>query len=77
MTLKEKDAFIITRDDNSLMELVLSEEGLFTVTSQRVSNGKMLQKTFIIESVEQLRRNYTKRELNGADTARRLYVIMG
>jgi len=49
MTLKEKDAFIITRDDNSLMELVLSEEGLFTVTSQRVYNGKMLQKTLIIE----------------------------
>ena len=31
----------------------------------------------IVDTVEELQRNYTRREKEGADRARRLYVIVG
>lgn len=36
-----------------------------------------LQKARVIETVENTQQKLAKRELNGADQARRLYVIMG
>ena len=35
------------------------------------------EKTMVIRTVEEVKRNFTKRELENAEEARRLYVIMG
>jgi hypothetical protein len=35
------------------------------------------EKTMVVDTVEELQRNYTRREREGADRARRLYVIVG
>jgi pyruvate/2-oxoacid:ferredoxin oxidoreductase alpha subunit len=36
-----------------------------------------LKKTMVVDMVEEIQRNYSPRELEGANNARRLYVIMG
>jgi hypothetical protein len=36
-----------------------------------------IQKTLVVNSVEELRRNYTGRELQKVKAARRLYMMMG
>jgi hypothetical protein len=81
-----KDAFMITRDDGSLMEFRPSDAGLyyydFEESRRRTRRMQQLEKenssmTMVIDTVEDRQRNFTKRELEGAEAARRLYVIVG
>jgi hypothetical protein len=75
-----KDAFIITRDDGSHMEFVPSHDGLYYYDFQQsIRRKEQLQKeqTMMIKTVEGIQRNFTKREIEAAEDARRLYVIMG
>jgi hypothetical protein len=79
-----KDAFIVTLDDVSTMEFIPSKEGLYHCNfslsmKQRKEIEQKLkeEKTMVIRTVEEVKRNFTKRELENAEEARRLYVIMG
>jgi len=62
------------------MEFVPSANGLyyydFNISVTR-NKDRSLQNTMMVETVEELRRTYTARELKQMDDARRLYVIMG
>jgi len=75
------DAFLVTRDDGTMMHFIPSAEGLyyydFNISLRRHQEQQMMQNTMVVETVEELRRNYTIRELKQMDEARRLYVIMG
>jgi hypothetical protein len=75
------DAFLVTRDDGTIMEFVPSAEGLyyynFNISLMRHQEKQITKNTMVVETVEELRRNYTTRELKQMDEAQRLYVIMG
>jgi hypothetical protein len=74
------DAFLVTRDDGTILEFVPSVGGLyyydFNISLMR-HKDKSLQNTMMVETVEELHLNYTASELKQMDDARRLYVIMG
>ena len=78
---KMSDAFLVTRDDGTMMHFIPSAEGFhyydFNISLRRHQEQQMMQNTMVVETVEELRRNYTIRELKQMDEARRLYVIMG
>jgi hypothetical protein len=77
---QEQDAILVRRDDDSILEFAPSKEGLY-YHDYRNSIARSMQppvhSTMVVESVEELRRNFTKKELKQAETARRLYVMMG
>jgi hypothetical protein len=75
-----KDAFIVGRDDGSHMEFVPSAEGLYHYDFQQSIKRKAeieRAQAMMIQTVEGIQRNFTKREIETAEEARRLYVIMG
>jgi hypothetical protein len=78
-----KDAFIVTRDDDSTMEFIPSHDGLyhydFNISIKRRQElEKVLQaKSMVIQTVEGIKRNFIKKEQEQADKARRLYVTIG
>jgi hypothetical protein len=76
---KIRDAFLVTRDDGTIMEFVPSSDGLYNYdfNTSVMRHQEKTQNTMVIETVDELRRNYTARELKQLDEARRLYVIMG
>jgi len=78
------DAFMVTRDDGTIIKFEPSTEGLYYydfTTSVKRHQERIVptntQSTMMIETVNELQRNYTARELKQMDEARRLYVIMG
>jgi len=75
------DAFMVTRDDGTVMKFVPSKEGLyyydFKISLMRHQEKNVTQNAMVVTTVNELRRNYTTRELKQIDEARRLYVIMG
>jgi hypothetical protein len=77
---KVRDAFLVTRDDGMIMEFVPSVGGLyyydFNISLMR-HKDKSMQNTMMVETVQELHRNYTVRDLKQMDDAQRLYVIMG
>jgi len=80
---QEQDAFLVTRDDGSVFEFIPSLEGLYyydfrnSIARSKTFGIQESQTTMVVESVEALQRNYTACELKQADTAQRLYVMMG
>ncbi len=79
-----KDAFRITRDDGSVMEFKPSDSGLYYYDfeeSRRRQKQKQEQdkenRVMVINTTEEMKRNFTKREIEAAADARRMYVIMG
>jgi len=70
-----KDAFVVTRDDNSTMEFVPSREGLyhydFLLSIKRRQEAEKLkeQKAMVINTVEEVKQNFTKREIENAEEA--------
>jgi hypothetical protein len=73
---KGKDAFIVTRDGGPILEFGPSPEGLYYYDFLK-SVKRQEEKAMIVDTMEELQRNYTRREREGADRARRLYVIVG
>jgi len=65
------------------MEFTLSVEGLYyynfkrSIERRKAQEQQQIQKVMIVETVDYIKRCYTKREIEQADMARRLYVIMG
>jgi hypothetical protein len=78
---QEQDAFIVKRDDDTFLEFVPSKEGLYYYDYRNSIARSMMKPvhstTMVVESVETIRRNFTKKELKQAEEARRLYVMMG
>ena len=76
---RERNAFLVMRDDGSFIEFVPSSEGLYYYDSNNSINRikQSPQRTMIVEAVEEIKRKYTKREIEQADRVRRLYVILG
>jgi uncharacterized protein (DUF2164 family) len=75
---QEKDAFVVQRDDNTVLEFCPSNEGLYYY-NYNLSIKRSTQQTqsiMVIKTVDELRRNYTAKEIKQADLARRLYVTM-
>jgi len=77
----KKDAFIVTREDGSTFEFVPSYKGLYYYDfNNSVKRQKGLEKnkhTMVIDTVDELKRNFMKRENERADVARRMYVTLG
>jgi hypothetical protein len=76
--------FQATRDSGSITEFGPSVEGLYFYDFKKSIERKKIKEdqervknTMIIETVHEIKRNFTKREIGQADPARRLYVIMG
>jgi len=77
---QEQDAFLVRRDEDSILEFAPFKEGLYYYDYRNSISRSMqppVHSTMVVESVEELRRNLTKKELKQAETARRLYVMMG
>ncbi len=85
---QKKDAFIVTRKDGSQLEFVPSKEGLYYYDFlNSVKRRKELipieiaetreERTMLIQTMEEIKRNFTRRELDAVEEARRLYVIVG
>jgi hypothetical protein len=78
-----KDAFIVTRDDNSTMEFIPSAEGLyhydFNLSVKRRKELESIKKetAMIIQTVDGIKRNFLKKEIEYADKAQRLYITVG
>jgi hypothetical protein len=78
-----KDAFIITGDDNSTMEFVPSTDGLYhydfnlSIKRRLELEKKQKAKTMVTQTVEGIKRNFTKKEQEQVDKARQLYVTVG
>jgi hypothetical protein len=63
---QEQDAFLVMRDDGSIFEFTPSKEGLYYYdfrNSIARSTMPAVQSTMVVESVEELKRNFTAREL--------------
>jgi hypothetical protein len=79
---KKKDAFVVERDDGSHMEFILSREGLYhydfnlSIKSRLEKENQPSEKAMVIQTVEGVKRNFMKKEIESADKARRLYVIL-
>jgi hypothetical protein len=77
----KRDAFVVTRDDGSTFEIIPSPDGLYYYDfSNSVKLYKNLlenQHVMVIDTVDDLKRNFTKREIAAADVARRLYIRIG
>jgi len=73
---RERDAFKVTRDDGSIIQFIPSKEGLYYYDFNDSIEWSKSHSVMIVESVEQLKRNYNKREIEAAEKARRLYVTM-
>jgi hypothetical protein len=75
----QKNSFMVTRDDDSIMEFVPSKEGLYHYDIYLSIKRKMesqKEKVLVVNTVEEIKRSFTKKELEKADEARRLYVIV-
>jgi hypothetical protein len=78
-----KDAFVVTRDDDSTMEFIPSREGLYhydfllSIKRRQEAEKPKEQKAMVINTVEEVQWNFTKCEIENSEEARRLYVIMG
>ncbi len=79
-----KDAFIVTRDDNTIMEFAPSKEGLYhynfleSINRQRkIPQTVVPAQVMMVQTVEEIKKKFSKRELENAEEARRLYVIVG
>jgi hypothetical protein len=72
---KVKVASLITRDDGMILKFGPSPEGLYYYNFMK-SVKRQEEKTMVVNMAEELQQNYTRREREGADRARRLYVIV-
>jgi hypothetical protein len=64
------------------MEFGPSEEGLYYYdfmqsVRQRETQEEQQQKAMVVTTVEEIKRSFMKKEVEAADEARRLHVIMG
>jgi len=78
----KKDAFIVERDEGSKMEFIPSKEGLYhydfkLIIERCKEQKKPAERTMVIQTVEGIKRNFNKKEIDQANEARRLYVILG
>jgi catechol-2,3-dioxygenase len=77
-----KDAFIVTRDDDSTMEFVPPAEGLYhydfnlSVKRRKELESLIKETAMIIQTVDGIKRIFLKKEIENADKARRLHVTV-
>jgi len=75
---KESNIFHVTRDDDTVMEFRPSPEGLYYYDfNNSILRQRREEDALVINAEEDLRRNYTDKELKRIEEARRLYDIMG
>jgi hypothetical protein len=76
----------VYRDDDTIFTIRPSKEELYYYDFQLSIDREMMtskklqpqqQNTMVINTIEELKRNYTARELKQVEIARRLYVMMG
>jgi hypothetical protein len=73
------DAFLVQRDDDTIMEFKPSPEGLYFYDFKESIKRKEIreEQAMVVTTVEEIKRNLTRRELEAAEVARRLFVIVG
>jgi hypothetical protein len=80
---KKKDAFVVTKDDVSEMEFIPLKDGLYhydfaqSIKRRKKLENLKIERTMMINTIEVIKRNFTKREIEDANQARRLFNIMG
>jgi hypothetical protein len=80
---RQQNAFVVTWDDNTTFTFIPSTEGLYFYDYQHSINRTTTttvaeeRNAMAVNTVEELQRNYTTRELKQVEAARRLYVMMG
>jgi hypothetical protein len=73
---KRKDTFVIERDDGLQMEFLPSDEGLYhydfnlSIKRRLEKENQPSKKTMMIQTVEGVKRNFMKKEIELADNAR-------
>jgi hypothetical protein len=71
------------RDDDSIMEFKPSPEGLYyydfadSIRRKKAQEVDKKALAMVVQTVEELKRNFIKREIEAANVARKLYVIVG
>jgi hypothetical protein len=59
---KERDAFLVVRDDGTIMEFVPSPSGLYYYDFNTSMKRQIkYQTSMVVNSVEELQRNYTEK----------------
>jgi hypothetical protein len=73
---RKKDAFVVQRDDGSYIEFIPSKDGLYHYHyslsiqhSKDIAEGVKQHNTMLINTVEGLKRNFNKREIEQAENA--------
>jgi hypothetical protein len=80
-----RDAFQVTRDNNTITEFQPSEEGLYYYDFEESVHRKQehkqemipVERTMVVQTVEDIKRNFTKREIEAEEKVGKLYVILG
>jgi hypothetical protein len=72
---RQQDAFVVTWDDNTTFTFIPSKEGLYFYDYQhsinRTTTETEEQNAMVVNTVEELQRNYTTRELKQVEAAKR------
>jgi len=73
----ERDAFRVTRDDDTIIEFIPSREGLYYYDFNDSIMRQRDNDVLVVNTVQELHRNYTDKELKKVEMARNLYIMMG
>jgi hypothetical protein len=74
---KRKDAFVVESDNGSHMQFIPSREGLYqydfnlSIKRRLEKDNQPSEKAMVIQTVEGIKRNFTKKEIELANEARR------
>jgi hypothetical protein len=71
ITIK-RDAFVVTRDDGTTFDFIPSKEGLYFYDFMNtVKRNKEIDASHVkmVETVDDIKRNFSKREIENADLA--------
>jgi hypothetical protein len=71
----KKDAFVVTRDDGTTFEFITSKDRLYYydfTNSIRRKKEFDAARVMIINTVDEIKKNFSKREIENADRAQRM-----
>ncbi len=71
------DTFFVMRDDDTTMEFKRSPGGLYYYDFNESIRRRDVQKIMMVTTVEEIKRNLSRREIEAAEAAGRLFVIVG
>jgi hypothetical protein len=74
----EQDAFVGQRNNGTAIIFKLSKEGLYYYDFQdSIDQQQQRNMSMVVTTVEEAKMKFSKREIEAAETARKLYMILG